>query len=101
MQNREPESMDSLPLSSLQKLRGECSEVLKAVCDRIATDNQLSNELRSLITSPDLLSEFTSLAKSEPESAGVILQAAIAALANVQSLMAIDDELNRRARESN
>ena len=87
MQNQEPASMDSLPSSDLQKLRGECGDVLKAVCDRIVTDRQLANRLRSLIASPDLLADFTELAKSEPESAAVILQASIASLANVQTVV--------------
>ncbi len=40
---------------------------------------------------------FTVLSGTDPDSAGLILQASIVALANAQSILAIDTELERRA----
>ena len=89
--------MNDLSTQSLQSLRVECREVIESVCDRIAVDPQLVNDVRSLVAAPELLDRFNDLVKSQPESAGIILQAAIATLANSQSIIAIDHELNRRA----
>ena len=89
--------MKDLSTQSLRSLRAECREVIESVCDRIAIDPPLVNDVRSLVAAPGLLDEFNELLRSHPESAGIILQAAIATLANSQSIIALDHELNRRA----
>jgi hypothetical protein len=92
--------MDSLPTKSLQKLRAECRDVVNEICERLACDSHASHQLRSLVASPDMLADFVRLAKSDPDSSGLILRAAIAALVNAQSVMVIDAELMRRAEKN-
>ena len=53
-----------------------------------------------MVASADMLAAFTKLTRIEPKSAELILQAAIAALVNAQSVMAIDAELTRRAEKN-
>jgi len=64
-------------------------------------DDDLVVNIRRLMTSTDMLQTFGQVQNENPSIAAIILNAALATLVNSQSIIAIDTELKRRARELN
>ena len=52
------------------------------------------------MTPDDMLETFSKLAVAEPDLMRVVLQAAVAALVNTQSVMAAETEVKRRAEQN-
>ncbi len=57
--------------------------------------------VRRLMRPDDMLETFSELAVKEPDLMRLVLQASVAALVNAQSMMAADDEIQRRAAKGN
>jgi len=63
-------------------------------------DEQVITGIRQLATTDDVWTALHEIARDDSEHARLILHTAVAALVNVQSEMAIDAELLRRAAEN-
>jgi hypothetical protein len=61
----------------------------------------MQNAIRRLMQPNDMLEAFSELAVKEPDLMRLTLQASVAALVNAQSMMAADDEIQRRAVKGN
>ena len=64
---------------------------------RLASPPDMQEAIRILMRPDDMLESFSELAVKEPDLMRLVLQAAVAALVNVQSVEAVDAELKRRA----
>lgn len=89
--------LDDITTSDLQSLKSRAQDALNTACSQAATDKQIVDCIGKLTTSSSLLKEFHSVAYVDPEIAEHILHAALAALVNAQSLLAVEAELRRRA----
>ena len=61
----------------------------------------MQNAIRRLTQPNDMLEAFSELAVKEQDLMRLTLQASVAALVNAQSMMAADDEIQRRAVKGN
>ena len=89
--------LDDMTTSDLQSLESRAQDALNTACSQAATDRQLVDCIGKLTTSSNLLKEFNAVAYVSPEVAEKVLQAALGALVNAQSLLAVEAELRRRA----
>ncbi len=60
----------------------------------------MQQAIRQLMTPDDMLETFSKLTVAEPDLMRVVLQAAVAALVNTQSVMAAETEVKRRAEQN-
>jgi hypothetical protein len=75
--------------------------MIHTVCARLGTDDEMEAAVRRLMRSEDLLAEFAAAERENPATALRVLNAALATLVNSHSVLAIEVELERRAREKN
>lgn len=85
----------------LRDLSRQCLELLETVCSRVSEDEQVVEGIRRLLQSADLLSDFARIQADDGFTASRILNAALAALVNSQSFLAIASESRRRMRDRN
>ena len=76
-------------------------QTLPSSVDAPANRPDMQNAIRRLMRPDDVLETFHELAIKEPDLMRLVLQAAVAALVNVQSVEAVDAELKRRAVKGN
>ena len=91
----------SLPIEELRSRSRDCTEMVKTVCARLSSDDEMEAGVRRLMRSEDLLAEFAAVESEDREVALRILNAALATLVNSHTVLAIDLELKGRAREKN
>ena len=61
----------------------------------------MQNAIARLMRPDDMLETFAELAVKEPDLMRLVIQASVAAMVNAQSMMAADDEIQRRAAKGN
>lgn len=76
---------------------GQSPQTHTAMAESLADRPDMQEAFRILMRPDDMLETFSELAVREPDLMRLVLQASVAALVNVQSLMAMDAELKRRA----
>ena len=91
----------SLPIEELRSRSRDCTEMIKTVCARLGSDAEMEAGVRRLMRSEDLLDELAAIKLEDREAALRILNAALATLVNSHSVLAIEVEFKRRARERN
>jgi len=94
------DSIENLTSETLSQLSRDCADMVQQVCNRMNDDDLVVN-IRRLMKSTDMLETFGHVQNENPSIAAMILNAALATLVNSQSIVAIDKELRRRARERN
>ena len=82
---------DDEPRTLLQS----CREVLTSLVQSLQDRPDMQNAIRRLMRPDDMLKTFSELAVREPDLMRLVLQAAVAALVNVQSVEAVEAELKR------
>ena len=100
---RQPLSNDdisNLADETLSELSRNCAEMIQRVCVRLEDPDLIAN-VRRLMRSSDLLETFAEVQHEDRSIAAMILNASLATLVNSQSVIAIDNEFRRRAREQN
>ena len=85
----------------LKTLLHHCRELLSAVAQSLDDRPDMAGAIHRLMTSSDMPETFRELSEESAELSRHVLQAAIAALVNVQSLEAADAEMRRRAMAGN
>ena len=91
----------SLPIEELRSRSRDCTEMIKTVCARLSSDDEMEAGVRRLMRSKDLLNELAAIELEDREAALRILNAAVATLVNSHSVLSIEVEFKRRARERN
>ena len=71
------------------------------MAESLANQPDMHNAVRRLMRPDDMLETFSELAVKEPDLMRLTLQASVAAILNTQSMMAADDEIQRRAVKGN
>ncbi len=79
----------------LQRLRASCEDVLKSVVECLQDRPDMNAAIRRMMTSDDIERSLADI--SDAELRQQILQASVASMVNLQSLAAIDAEIERRA----
>lgn len=74
---------------------------IKQLAQSLQDRPDMADAIQRLMTSQDVLETFRELSAASTDLSRMVLQAAIAALVNVQSEEAVDAELKRRAMEGN
>lgn len=78
-------------------MSGELASLIERLYDRA----DMQNAMRRLMRPDDMLETFAELAVTEPDLMRLTLQSAVAALVNVQSVEAVEAEIERRAVKGN
>lgn len=78
-------------------LKRQCETVLSGIVDALEARGDMQAAIRRLMTPDDMLETFSQIGIQDPDVARVTIEAAVAALVNCQSVMAIDAELKHRA----
>ncbi len=94
-------SIDRLPTETLLQLESQCADVVATICRSLSTNAELVNAIRSLMRDNDTAWAIDSLRASDPDIANRIVIAAFGVLVNTINLTSIQDELQRRIRDSN
>jgi len=94
------DDISNMPTETLSQLSRDCADMVQQVCNRL-NDDDLADNIRRLMKSSDMLETFSEVQNENRSLANMILNAALATLVNSQSIIAIDTELRRRAREQN
>lgn len=95
------DGIQSLPDGELRELSRECSKMIQTVCAKLGYDDEMEAAVRRLMRSKDLLADFAAVERESPATALRILNAALATLVNSHSVLAIEVEFERRARDKN
>jgi hypothetical protein len=90
----------NMPAETLSQLSRDCADMVYQVCNRMNDDDLVAN-IRRLMKSPDLLDAFRQVQNENRSVANMTLNVSLWTLVNSQSIIAIDTELKRRAREQN
>ena len=90
-------SLEEMPIEELRELLQASRQTLKSLVESLASRPDMQNAIRRLMRPDDMLETFSELAVKEPDLMRLVLQASVAALVNVQSVEAVDEELKRRA----
>lgn len=77
------------------------SQMLASLVHSLGNRPDMQNAIAQLMRPDDMLETFAELAVKEPDLMRLTLQASVAALLNAQSMMAADDEIQRRAVKGN
>jgi hypothetical protein len=85
----------------LKDLLAQSAETIEAVCDRLEQDLDMTEGIRQLMKSNDMLAALRDIERENRQNAALILNAAIAVLVNSQSILAINLENQRRKLELN
>ena len=72
-------------------------QMLSSLSESLSARSDMQNAIRRLISPDDMLETFSELAVKEPDLMRVVLQAAVATMANVQTVEAAIAELKRPA----
>lgn len=94
------DDISNLTDETLSELSRNCAEMIQTVCLRLEDPDLIVN-IRRLMQSSDLLETFAEIQQEDRNVAAMILNAGLATLVNSQSVIAIDNEFRRRAREQN
>ncbi|MCP4784775.1 MAG: hypothetical protein GY903_20030 [Fuerstiella sp.] len=70
---------------------------LQSLVESLEQRQEMQQAIHQLMTPDDIPETFSKLAVMEPNLMRVVLQAAVAALVNRQSVSAVEAELSRRA----
>jgi len=90
--------MTHLTTEQLQNIQVKADSMLEAIIERLEGSTQLQAALRHVMQdSDDALSAFKQLAADEPAVANQVLFSAVGALASLQTTLAVNTELKRRA----
>lgn len=92
--------IENIDTETLRMLLRECQGVVRLVCD-MEPGSAIVVAIQGLLTAEDMAFEFETLMVADRELAGRVLRSALAALANSQSILAIQSELERRAAPNN
>jgi hypothetical protein len=79
----------------LQRLRTSCNDVLKSVVECLRDRPNMYAAIRRMMTSDNIERSLTEIPDAELRQQ--ILQASVASMVNLQSVAAIDAEIERRA----
>jgi hypothetical protein len=93
--------MSELPTETLQQLEAECSEVVVDICHSLLQNFDLVDAIRSLMQEKDTEVAIHTLRDSNPALANRLVIAALGVLVNTVNLTSIQDELQKRIRDSN
>ena len=85
----------------LREVFESSSQILASLVDSLGDRPYMQEAIRRLMSPDDMLETFSELAVKEPDLMRLTLQASVAALVNAQSMMASDDEIQRRAVKGN
>lgn len=94
-------NLEEMPIEELRELLQASRQTLKSLVESLASRPDMQNAIRRLMRPDDMLETFSELAVKEPDLMRLVLQASVAALVNVQSVEAVDAELQRRAPDGN
>ncbi len=94
-------SIDKLPTETLEQLELQCSDVVSTICRSVSCNFDLVDAIRSLMREKDTVAAFDSLRESDPDLANRLVMAALGVLINTVNLTSVQDELQRRIRDSN
>jgi hypothetical protein len=93
--------ISKLPSETLQQLEAQCTDVVAEICRSLSYNSDLVDAIRSLMHEKDTAAAIYALRESYPDLANRILMAALGVLVNAVNLTSIQDEMERRIRESN
>ncbi len=95
------DSIDKLPIETLQQLDSQCADVVAEICRSVSCNSHLVDAIRNLMREKDTVAAFDSLRESDPDLANRLVMAALGVLINTVNLTSVQDELQRRIRDSN
>lgn len=75
--------------------------MLASLVHSLGNRPDMQNAIARLMHPDDMLETFNDLAETHPDLTRLVLQASVASLVNAQSMMAEDDEIQRRAVKGN
>ena len=81
----------------LRTMLYQSRQMLSSLSESLSARSDMQNAIRRLISPDDMLETFSELAVKEPDLMRVVLQAAVATMANVQTVEAAIAELKRPA----
>jgi len=93
--------ISKLPTETLQQLEAQCADVVAEICRSLSCNSDLVDAIRRLMQEKDTAAAIDSLRESNPDLAKRIVIAAFGVLVNAVNLTSVQDELQRRIRESN
>jgi hypothetical protein len=93
--------ISKLPIETLQQLEGQCTAVIAEICRSLSCNFDLVDAIRNLMREKDTAAAIDSLRESNPDLANRLLMAALGVLVNAINLTSVQDEMQRRIRESN
>jgi hypothetical protein len=94
-------TISKLPTETLQQLEAQCSNVVAEICRSVSHNSDLVDAIRGIMRDEDVTVAIDSLRISEPEVAKRLVTAAVGVLVNTVNLTNIQDELQRRVRDTN
>jgi hypothetical protein len=93
--------ISELPTETLQQLEAQCSKVVVDICHSLSCNFDLVNAIRTLMQEKDTMVAINTLRDSNPDLANRLVIAALGVLVNTVNLTSIQDELQKRIRDSN
>ena len=93
--------ISKLPIETLHHLEAQCADVVAEICRSLSCNSDLVDAIRGLMQEEDTAAAIDSLRESNPDLAKRIVIAAFGVLVNAVNLTSVQDELQRRIRESN
>jgi hypothetical protein len=95
------DSIDKLPIETLQQLESQCADVVAEICRSISCNTDLVDAIRTVMAEEDVYVAIDLLRRSDPKLAKRLVTAAFGVLVNTVNLTGIQDELQRRIGEAN
>ena len=89
--------MSELTNEHLQQMQQNCSSVIDSLIEALESRPDTQDVIRQLMTPDDMLEAFSQIGVKDPDLALLTLEAAVGALVNIQSLKAVEVEIQRRA----
>ncbi len=89
--------MSELTNEHLQQMQQNCSSVIDSLIEALESRPDTQDVIRQLMTPDDMLEAFSQIGVKDPDLARLTLEAAVGALVNIQSLKAVEVEIQRRA----
>jgi hypothetical protein len=93
--------ISKLPIETLQQLEAKCTDVVAEICRSLSYNSDLVDAIRSLMREKDTAAAIDALRESNPDLANRLVMAGLGVLVNAVNLTSVQDELQRRIRESN
>lgn len=94
-------TISKLPTETLQQLEAQCSNVVAEICRSVSYNSDLVDAICRIMRDEDVADAIDSLRISEPKVAKRLVTAAVGVLVNTVNLTNIQDELQRRVRNTN